>query len=75
MLYELRVTLFFYDRDAIDDIVDKILDHFDDSAIINPNSENEELSTFEINENHHDEDPNAPCVSLADYDNSSPSPD
>lgn len=72
MIYELRVDLFFHDREAIDDIVDKILDHFDDSAVVNPYSDNQEVSTFDIIENHHDEDPNASCQVLAHYDNQPP---
>jgi len=75
MIYELRVNLFFWNREAIDDIVDKILDHFDDSAVVNPGSENQELSTFDIIKNHHDEDPNAPCEVLVHYDNQPPPPD
>lgn len=72
MIYELRARLFFWNRQGVDDIIDKIRDHFDDCAIVNPDSENEELSIYELIQNHHDEEPNAPCEVLISVTNAPP---
>ena len=69
MFYQLRANLFFRDDDAIDDIVDKIHDHFSDAHVVNPGAPNQECSEYQVLVNHHDSDPNEPCFELNSWDN------
>lgn len=64
MIYQLRANLYFVDQGAIDDILDKIDDHFDDATFINTEAPNAEFSVIEVILNHHDEDPLEPCTLL-----------
>ena len=65
MIYQVRANFFF-------DIEDEAWDFFHDCEMawpktmtVNPNGEDIEPSVAELIENHHDEDPNAPCNLLA----------
>lgn len=70
MFYQLRANLYFQTTDHTDDIMDKILDHFDDTCVINPGTPEQECSEFQLLENHHDADPNQPCFLIITKTNS-----
>lgn len=61
MIWEVRARLFFDEHDeALDFYHDCQIAH-EKAVIVNPDTENAEFATIELIENHHDEDPNAPC--------------
>lgn len=61
MFYRIRIDLAFTTEDAIKDILDKTLDHLDQSLTINLNTINEERGFIIIEKCYHDEDPTKPC--------------
>lgn len=75
MIYQLRTTLFFSTLDAIEDIKDKILDHWPNALAINPDTSNSEYSILELIENHHDDDPNGACTLIYTLTNEPPPPE
>lgn len=74
MIYQIRANLYFDDTGPPADIVDKILDHWGQTTIINPDTDTIEFSSYEIIENHHDQDPNDPCAQIDYKDNQPTSP-
>lgn len=73
MIYELRATLFFRTPDPCGDIMDKILDHFDDAIVVKPGELDQQCSSFDLLECRHDQTPVAPCT-LVDHKDNCPSP-
>lgn len=72
MIYQLTTCLFFEDEDPINDIKDKILDHFPDAIVVNPRTPQQECSWYQLDECHHDETPPTPCILLVRGDNCPP---
>ena len=75
MIYQVRATLFF-------DIEDEAIDFYHDCEVafpkgisVNSDTEAAEFSIIELIENHHDEDPNAPCSRIASRTSEPPPPD
>lgn len=64
MIYEVRARLLFDVEDEAKDFYHDCELAFDKAVTINPDTINREDSTFEMLENHHNEDPNQPCVLL-----------
>ena len=69
MIYELRLRALFKEKaqlikamQLIDGLKDKV-------TIINPGQPTEELSWIDIIENHHDQNPAAPCEMTFHWDN------
>lgn len=67
MFYRIRLDIAFVDNDPCHDILDKALDKFDDSVIINPDQPNEERSFIILEKCYHDEEPAQPCETLVEY--------
>lgn len=61
MFYQVRANLLFTDQDEARDFYHDCELALAKSAIINSNSENIELSTIELINNNHDQQPNQPC--------------
>ncbi|MBA7663564.1 hypothetical protein ES703_71609 [subsurface metagenome] len=72
MIYQVRANLYFTKEDEAKDFYhDCELAFFKDTAI-SSDSLAAEFSIIELIENHHDEDPNAPCCLLASDTNQAP---
>lgn len=69
MIYEVTARLFFTEHDEALDFYHDCEIAFLKSQVVNPGAENEEPSIIELIENHHDENPNEPCLALAHRDN------
>lgn len=69
MLYQVRANLYFEEEDEATDFYHDCQLAFAKSTLVNPDSENEEASTIELIQNHHDEDPNGACNSVTYRDN------
>ena len=69
MIYQVRANLFFNEEDEARDFLYDCERAFPKSIILNPDSEAVEYSTIEEIENHHDEEPNAPCTLLRSLSN------
>jgi len=61
MIYEVRATLFFEEKDEADDFYRDCEVAIPKSIVVHPCEENMEFSTIDEAECRHDEDPNAPC--------------
>lgn len=73
MFYQVTMTCYF-------ELEDEARDFYNDghlalpkATVINPNQPDMEFSIIELLENHHDVDPNLPCV-LIEYEDNKPSP-
>lgn len=67
MLYRITLDLAFHSLDPANDIREEVLRHLDEAVIINPGTAIQESGFIDLEECHHDENPNIPCVSLAHY--------
>lgn len=74
MMYQLRVNAFCEHASDFDDVLDKLDDLKPDMKVINPGQENQECSTIDLIENHHDEPPPHPCHPISHWDNCPLSP-
>lgn len=61
MLYRIRIDLAFHEIDALQDIIDKALDHLDEAITLNQGQPNEEKGHILLEHCHHDERGNEPC--------------
>lgn len=64
MIYQVRANLFFASQDEANDFLHDCELALAKSTNVNQGEPNEELSIAELIENHHDENPNAPCSLL-----------
>ena len=64
MLYQVRANLFFDEEDEARDFYHDCQLAFHKAIAVNPDTTNRENSEIELIENHHDEDPNSPCLLL-----------
>ena len=62
MIYQVRANLFFDEQDEANDFYHDCELAWAKSDCLNPGLENFEPGTIELIENHHDDDPNEPCV-------------
>jgi len=62
MIYEVRIRLFFDSEDEARDFYHDGEMAWPKSIPLNPDTPAQEPRSIELIENHHDEDPNAPCV-------------
>ena len=69
MLYELRIDIFVDKEDDLHDVLDKLNDLKPDMKVIKPGEPDQECSTIDVIENHHDETPPQPCHELSHWDN------
>lgn len=69
MIYELRIDVYFTDKDAFDDAVDKLNDGKDQMTVINPGQPDQQCSVIDQIENHHDQSPLKPCHLINHWDN------
>jgi len=67
MLYRITLDLSFTDRDAVDDILDKALDHLSEAVTINQGQINQEIGQIITEKCYHDEDPLRPCELTAQH--------
>ena len=65
MINQVRANLYFIDPDEAIDFYHDCEIALEKSAIINPDTPNQEPSKIELIKNHHDESPHAPCVLIA----------
>ena len=65
MIYQVRANLYFDESDEARDFFHDCELAYPKSITVNPDSPESELPTIELIENHHDEDPNRPCVVLS----------
>lgn len=68
MIYQVRANLFFIKSDEACDFFRDCQLALVKSQAVNPDSPNIEICTIELIENHHDEDPNAPCTVMVSED-------
>jgi len=61
MIYQVRANIYFDKQDEAKDFFHDCELAFPKGIAVNPGSDNGEYSIIELIENHHDEDPNAPC--------------
>ncbi|MBA7545727.1 hypothetical protein ES705_38099 [subsurface metagenome] len=65
MIYQVRANLLFSEEDEAKDFYHDCELALAKSRVINPDSENIELSTIELINNNHDQEPNQPCELIA----------
>jgi len=73
MLYEVQATLYLVEEDEGRDFLHDCLVALPKATVIHPGQSNQQCSIAELIDNHHDEDPNAPCIVIEHHDNC-PSP-
>lgn len=64
MFYEVIAHLLFTQEDEAKDFYHDCEVALPKTGFINPGQPNMEFSSIELMENHHDQDPNIPCVKL-----------
>lgn len=62
MIYQVRADLFFDSHDEARDFYHDCELAFAKSISVNPDQDNAEFAVIELIENHHDTDPNEPCI-------------
>lgn len=72
MIYEVRATLFFNTLTAPDQIKQALLQVWSHAQVINPGTPEQECSTMDVIECHHDEHPPQPCHAIFHRDNCPP---
>jgi len=65
MIYQVRANLFFDEQDEARDFYHDCELALPKGISVNPGTDYSEVSVIELIENHHDEDPHAPCHLLA----------
>lgn len=74
MFYEVRSRLLFTEPDEATDFYHDCQLALEKASVINPNQDNMEISTISLLENHHDAQPNEPCLEVQ-ADNNRPPPE
>lgn len=69
MIYQVRLNLYFTSEDEANDFYHDGEIALPKATVINPLTPNQECSIIELIENHHDEDPHAPCYLIKSQDN------
>lgn len=64
MIYQVKANLFFEKEDEARDFFHDCEVAYPKGISVNPDGEDAEFSIVELIENHHDTDPNEPCVLL-----------
>jgi len=75
MIYQVKANLYFDELDEATDFYHDCELAFAKGIVVNPGSIEEEPSEIECIENHHDEDPNGACLTLASTTNRTLPPD
>lgn len=61
MIYQVRVNLYLANEGEARGLYNHCLGVFPEATSVNPDTQNAEYSVIELIENHHDENPTAPC--------------
>jgi len=69
MFYEVRMTLYFLKEDEATDFYHDGEIALPKAGVVNPGQEDEEFSSIDLLENHHDDHPHQPCILLEHEDN------
>lgn len=67
MIHRIVINMMFTDKDAMDDILDKVKDHEDEAITINPGKPNQERSYWVTQECNHDEHHTGPCTDTGSW--------
>lgn len=62
MIYQVRANLYFTEFDEAKDFYHDCELAYAKSSICNPGTDTAEYGIVEAIENHHDDDPNGPCI-------------
>jgi len=69
MIYELRINIYVEFQHVLEDVLDKLDDLKPQMKVIKPGQPDQQCSTIEVMENHHDMTPPDPCSQISHWDN------
>lgn len=69
MIYQLRIDCYADNQQDFDDVLDKLNDLKPDLKVIHAEEPDQQCSTIDLIENHHDQTPPGPCYQISHWDN------